>query len=122
GIPNLRRRDDQRRDHGRRRSRLPRLQRRVPGRPRVAGRRVHGGADPGHRPRTYPSSLAGPLYPDGIPIVPESRLYDLIADNDVDEIVCAYSDLSHDEVMHKASLALASGADFRLLGPRATML
>jgi predicted GTPase len=77
---------------------------------------------PGIDHRTYPPSLAGPLYPDGIPIVPESRLRDLIADDDVDEIVCAYSDLSHDEVMHKASIALAAGADFRLLGPRATML
>jgi predicted GTPase len=77
---------------------------------------------PGIDHRTYPPSLAGPLYPEGIPIVPESRLADLIADEEVDEVVFAYSDLSHDEVMHKASIALAAGAGFRLLGPRATTL
>jgi predicted GTPase len=77
---------------------------------------------PGIDHRTYPPSLAGPLYPEGIPIVPESGLADLIADEDVDEVVFAYSDLSHDEVMHRASIALAAGAGFRLLGPRATTL
>jgi predicted GTPase len=77
---------------------------------------------PGIDHRRYPASLAGPLYPDGIPVEPEAELPQLIADNDVDEVVLAYSDLSHDEVMHKASIALAAGADFRLLGPRATML
>jgi predicted GTPase len=77
---------------------------------------------PGIDHRWYPASLAGPLYPDGIPIVPESELARLIAAEDVDEVVLAYSDLSHDDVMHKASLALAAGADFRLLGPRTTML
>jgi len=77
---------------------------------------------PGIDRRTYPASLAGTLYPNGIPIVPESELAELIAEHDVDEVVLAYSDLSHDEVMHKASIALAAGADFRLLGPRTTML
>jgi len=77
---------------------------------------------PGIDHRTYPASLAGPLYPAGIPIVPEDELPELIADHDVDEVVLAYSDLSHDDVMHKASIALAAGADFRLLGPRATMI
>ncbi len=77
---------------------------------------------PGIDARRYPPSLAGPLYPDGIPIRPERELAELIAEHDVDEVVLAYSDLSHDEVMHKASAALAAGADFRLLGPRATML
>jgi len=77
---------------------------------------------PGIDHRRYPASLAGRLYPEGIPIVPESELAELIADRDVDEVVLAYSDLSHDAVMHKASIALAAGADFRLLGPRATML
>jgi len=77
---------------------------------------------PGIDHRRYPASLAGPLYPDGIPIRPESELSELIAAHDVDEVVLAYSDLSHDSVMHKASVALAAGADFRLLGPRATML
>jgi predicted GTPase len=77
---------------------------------------------PGIDDRVYPASLAGPLYPEGIPIVPEERLADLIRSHGVDEVVLAYSDLSHADVMHKASLVLAAGADFRLLGPRATML
>jgi predicted GTPase len=77
---------------------------------------------PGIDGRTYPHSLAGPLYPLGIPIVPESELADLILREDVDEVVLAYSDLSHEAVMHKASIALAAGADFTLLGPRSTML
>jgi predicted GTPase len=77
---------------------------------------------PGIDHRRYPASLAGPLYPDGIPIVPESELARLIEAEGVDEVVLAYSDLSHDDVMHKASLVLAAGADFRLLGPRTTML
>ncbi len=77
---------------------------------------------PGIDARRYPPSLAGPLYPDGIPIRPERELAELIGEHDVDEVVLAYSDLSHDDVMHKASAALAAGADFRLLGPRTTML
>jgi predicted GTPase len=77
---------------------------------------------PGIDDRRYPASLAGPLYPDGIPIVPESELEELIRREEVDEVVLAYSDLSHQAVMHKASTALAAGADFRLLGPDATML
>jgi predicted GTPase len=77
---------------------------------------------PGIDRRVYPPSLAGPLYPEGIPIRPERELAELIAEHEVDEVVLAYSDLSHDDVMHKASIALAAGADFRLLGPRATML
>ena len=77
---------------------------------------------PGIDDRRYPASLAGPLYPDGIPIVPEERLAELIRTEGVDEVVLAYSDLAHTDVMHKASLVLAAGADFRLLGPRATML
>ena len=77
---------------------------------------------PGIDDRRYPPSLAGPLYPDGIPIRPEEELPDLIRREEVDEVVLAYSDLSHEEVMHKASLVLAAGADFRLLGPRSTML
>jgi predicted GTPase len=77
---------------------------------------------PGIDDRRYPPSLAGPLYPDGIPIVPEERLAELIASEPVDEVVLAYSDLSHEDVMHRASAVLAAGADFRLLGPRSTML
>jgi predicted GTPase len=77
---------------------------------------------PGIADRTYPASLAGPGYPDGIPIRPEEELSELVVREGVDEVVLAYSDLSHEEVMHKASIALAAGADFTLLGPRATML
>ena len=77
---------------------------------------------PGIDDRTYPPSLAGPLYPRGIPIFPEDELADLILREDVDEVVLAYSDLAHETVMHKASIALAAGADFTLLGPRSTML
>ena len=77
---------------------------------------------PGIEDRVYPASLAGPHYPNGIRIRPEDELTDLTAAESVDEIVLAYSDLSHQDVMHKASIALATGADFRLIGPRATML
>ena len=77
---------------------------------------------PGISGRTYPASLAGPRYPRGIPIRPESELVDLIRDHDVDEVVFAYSDIPHVEVMHRASTVLAAGADFRLLGPRTTAL
>ena len=77
---------------------------------------------PGIAGRTYPASLAGPHYPSGIPIRPEEELVDIVERESVDEVVLAYSDLSHEAVMHKASTALAAGADFRLLGPKATML
>ncbi len=72
--------------------------------------------------RRYPAELAGPQYPDGIPIHPESELARLVEELEVDEVVFAYSDLSHEAVMHKASLVLACGADFRLIGPKASML
>ena len=77
---------------------------------------------PGIEHRVYPASLAGPLYPHGIPIRPEEELSQLVEQLDVDEVILAYSDLRHETVMHKASIALAAGADFRLLGPHATML
>ena len=77
---------------------------------------------PGIADRLYPPSLAGPRYPDGIRIVPEERLAELVRAEGVDEVVLAYSDLSHEEAMHKASIALAAGASFSLLGPNATML
>jgi len=70
--------------------------------------------------RKYPASLAGSLYPNGIPIVDESEIARLALE--ADEVVFAYSDVTHEHVMHAASVALACGADFRLLGPRATML
>ncbi len=72
--------------------------------------------------RRYPAALAGPLYPAGIPIFSEADLNRLIATLAVDQVVFAYSDVSHETVMHKASQALAAGADFRLMGPHATML
>ncbi len=77
---------------------------------------------PGIAGRTYPASLAGPSYPDGIPIVAEDRLAEIVAREQVDEVVLAYSDLAHVEVMHKASAALSAGADFRLIGPRDSQL
>ena len=77
---------------------------------------------PGIDDRRYPPSLAGPRYPDGIPIRPEAELAWLVETYDVDEVILAYSDLSHEDVMHKASKILATGADFRLLGPDATTL
>ena len=77
---------------------------------------------PGIADRAYPASLAGPRYPHGIPIVPEEDLAVLFRREQVDEVVLAYSDLPHEAVMHRASIALAAGADFTLLGPRATML
>lgn len=72
--------------------------------------------------RRYPVSLAGPLYPDGIPIHPEDQLEALIARHGVDLCVMAYSDVSHDDVMHLASRANPAGADFTLLGVDRTML
>ena len=77
---------------------------------------------PGIAGRRYPASLAGPLYPGGIPIVDETALESLCTTNRVDEVVFAYSDVRHEHVMHLASRALAAGADFALLGPNSTML
>ena len=72
--------------------------------------------------RKYPAELAGPHYPNGIQIHDESELTDLITSLDVDDVVFSYSDVSHEYVMHKASQAMAAGANFLLLGPDATML
>ncbi|MGQ9582678.1 MAG: cyclic 2,3-diphosphoglycerate synthase [Thermoplasmatota archaeon] len=106
----------------------------------AAGRDFHNfnlvfRSDPGHQVvaftaaqipdiagRSYPPVLAGPLYPEGIPILPEEELPKLIRKHRVDEVVFSYSDISHVDLMHKASLVLALGADFRLLGTEATML
>jgi predicted GTPase len=77
---------------------------------------------PGIDSRTYPAALAGPLYPDGIRIVPESDLTRLIKEESVTQVVFAYSDVAHVDVMHKASTVLAAGADFVMLGPDRTML
>ena len=72
--------------------------------------------------RLYPPALSGPLYPEGIPIFPESELTELIRKQGVDEVVFSYSDVSHEYVMHLASRVLAAGAGFRLMSPQVTML
>src|SRR6266511_3654285 len=72
--------------------------------------------------RVYPAELAGSLYPEGIPICPESELEELIRRHEVDEVVFAYSDVTHEHVMHIASRALAAGASYRLISPAETML
>jgi predicted GTPase len=72
--------------------------------------------------RIYPPELAGERYPKGIPIHSESELESLILTHHVDQVVFSYSDVSHEEVMHKASRVIAAGADFRLLGLHRTML
>ena len=77
--------------------------------PRIAGRR-------------YPPALAGDLYPDGIPILPEADMERIIAEHKVDEVVFAYSDVAYHHIGHLASRAIAAGASFRLLGAGETML
>ncbi|MCB0908215.1 MAG: hypothetical protein KDB63_13965 [Nocardioidaceae bacterium] len=72
--------------------------------------------------RRYPPELAGPLYPDGIPIRDESELADLCREHGVQEVVFAYSDVPYEYVMHRSAQANALGADFRLLGPDKTMI
>ncbi len=72
--------------------------------------------------RVYPASIAGELYPEGIPIYPEEELSALIKRHNIDQVIFAYSDVSHETVMHKASQVLACGADFRLMGPDNTMI
>src|SRR3954447_19742262 len=72
--------------------------------------------------RVYPAELAGPLYPEGIPILPESALEQLVREHEIDDVVFAYSDVTHEHVMHVASRALAAGASYRLISPRETML
>jgi predicted GTPase len=72
--------------------------------------------------RAYPAALSGPRYPKGIPIYPESDLLLLIKTLKVDQVVFAYSDVAHEYVMHKASMVLAAGADFRLMGTGTTQL
>ncbi len=72
--------------------------------------------------RLYPPVLSGELYPNGIPIYSEEKLTELIHDNKIEQVILAYSDISHEELMHKASLVLAAGADFRLMGPDTTSI
>lgn len=70
--------------------------------------------------RLYPPELAGPLYPKGIPIFPESELQKVIEENDVDRCIMSYSDLPHSYVMHMCSRVNALGPDFMLLGGKYT--
>jgi len=72
--------------------------------------------------RKYPKELSGSLYPEGISIYAETELIDLIRKNSIDQVVFAYSDVPHEYVMHKASLVLAAGADFRLMGTHTTQI
>ena len=72
--------------------------------------------------RKYPVELSGSLYPEGIPIYSEEELPELIKKHEIDQVILAYSDLPYEYVMSKASIVLACGADFRLMGPKNTML
>ncbi len=72
--------------------------------------------------RTYPGELAGKLYPNGIPIYDEADLDTLIRDNQIEEVVFSYSDIAHEDVMHKASRVMAAGAHFKVLGGEPTMI
>src|SRR2546423_529047 len=72
--------------------------------------------------RRYPAELAGSLYPEGIPILPESALEQLVREHEIDSVVFAYSDVTHEQVTHIGSGALASGASYHLLSPHDTML
>jgi predicted GTPase len=72
--------------------------------------------------RRYPAELAGSLYPDGIPILPEAALEELVREHEIDSLVFAYSDVTHEHVMHIGSRALAAGASYHLISPRHTML
>ncbi|GAG73466.1 unnamed protein product, partial [marine sediment metagenome] len=72
--------------------------------------------------RKYPAELSGPLYPEGIPIYSEEELTNLIREKQIDQVILAYSDLPYQYVMNKASIVLSNGADFRLMGPKSTML
>src|SRR5216110_2519102 len=72
--------------------------------------------------RRYPPELAGSLYPEGIPILPEAALEELIREHEIDSVVFAYSDVTHEHVMHIGSRALAAGASYHLISPAHTML
>ena len=86
----------------------------------IAGEQNVGTTDEAER--KFPAELAGKLYPNGIPMVSEERLEEMIKNYNVDEVVFAYSDVSHEEVMHKGSRALAAGADYRLISGRFTQI
>jgi predicted GTPase len=72
--------------------------------------------------RIYPPELSGKRYPKGIPIYPEDQLTALIREQQIDEVIFAYSDISHEYVMHRASEVMSAGADFKLMGPQSTLL
>ncbi len=72
--------------------------------------------------RLYPGSIAGALYQNGIPIFPEDDLVPLIDEHSIDQVIFAYSDISHEYVMHVASRVIAAGADFRLMGTHNTQV
>ncbi len=72
--------------------------------------------------RLYPPALAGPNYPQGIPILAEEELEDIIKKQAIDEVVFSYSDINYSDLMHKASKVLAAGADFKLLGYNSTTI
>ena len=72
--------------------------------------------------RRYPAELAGSLYPEGIPILPETALEELVREHEIDSVVFAYSDVTHEHVMHIGSRALAAGASYHLISPHDTML
>lgn len=72
--------------------------------------------------RSYPPELAGELYPDGIPILDEDKLPEIVKKHKVSEVVLAYSDLLYEDVMTKASWALSLGVDFKLMGTKNTMI
>ncbi len=86
----------------------------------IAGEQNVGTTDEAER--KFPATLAGKLYPNGIPMVSEDLLEDYVRKYQVDEVVFAYSDVSHEHVMHKASRALAAGANYRLISGRFTQL
>src|SRR5437879_12368857 len=68
--------------------------------------------------RVYPTGLAGSLYPDGIPILPESALEQLVREHEIDEVACAYSDVTHEHVRHIGARGPARGPSDRLTSPR----
>jgi len=72
--------------------------------------------------RLYPPELSGRFYPEGIPIYPEERLFEIIETLNTDLVVFSYSDISHEDIMHRVSSVMASGMDFMFLGPDSTML
>jgi predicted GTPase len=72
--------------------------------------------------RIYPPELAGPYYPDGIPIFPEEELPRMLSKYPVDQVIFSYSDVSHEEIMDKASLVISRGKDFVFLGSEKTMI